>query len=348
MKNDMKRIIAHMAACLAALAAWSCSGNVDPEGEKLTLGLSADKSTIAADGKDAVRFTVMYGLEDVTSEARITCEPGGSLISDAVFTTSESGTYVFTASYDDAVSEPFTVTAEALKESRFQRHVCIMEFTGTWCAQCPAGALIVNYLTEDAYKGRAFGLAFHNDDIYTIPQEAELQKIFKWSGYPAYVTDMRDSGLFGEGGCSVSVDKSLFEDPTHCGVAVECTYDETEGTVEATARVFSEKSSEYRIAAYVVEDHVIGEQKLADGTTDKEYSHRHVVRKMLSASVLGDNLGQIASGAEKEKKYSFSVDKDWKAGYLYVAVLAIDEDGEVNNMAICKANNGKMDYEYTE
>ena len=234
-------------------------------------------------------------------------------------------------------------------ESRFQRHVCVMEFTGTWCSQCPAGATTLNYLIDRQYKGKAFALAFHNAsggepvDPFVIPQEQELYKIFAWGGYPAYVTDMRDVGLLNEGGCAATIEKSLTKSLTHCGVALECSYDAEAGKARAEARLFSELSSAYRLAAYVVEDKVVGEQK---GSLLPEYTHRHVVRAMISSNVRGDGLGEVTAGTEAEKTYDFNVDPQWNLENLHVAVLAIDSDGHVNNMAQCAVNGGRMDYEY--
>lgn len=241
-------------------------------------------------------------------------------------------------------AEECTLSKPVVADRQFQRHVCVMEFTGTWCAQCPEGATLLNYLIDRQYKGKAFALAFHNDDIYTIPQEQELKNIFKWSGYPAYVTDMRDSGLLNEGGCDDSIEKSLYEVPTHSSVAVSSSVEGTAATVQAV--VVSQSSMNYRLAAYVVEDKVKGEQTQSTGQVQKDYTHRHVVRKMLSADVRGDSMGEISEGSEKSKTYAFEVDPAWNLANLSVAVLAIDKDGHVNNMAQCAVDGGSMDHEY--
>lgn len=249
--------------------------------------------------------------------------------------------------YSDNAAE-CSLDAPAETGTEFVRRVCVMEFTGTWCAQCPEGATVLNYLVDRQYKGKAFALAFHNGDQYAIPQEQELQKIFKWSAYPAYVTDMRDMGLLNDGGCDMTIEKSLYDVPTHCGVAVESAYDPETGTVTVDARLASGKTMNYRLAAYVVEDKVKGPQTLGTGQVQSDYTHRHMVRKMLSSTVLGDGLGEVVSGKEAAKTYTFAVDPSWNIDNLTVAVLAIDEAGHVNNMAECAADGGKMEYEYEQ
>ena len=331
-----------------ALIVLSCSGKVDPETDTLILTLKADNDEIVADGKSKVNFTVLNGSEDVTAMSVISCKSGNAVFSGTSFSTSNEGTYVFSASYNGKVSEKVTITATAPAASAFQRHVCVMEFTGTWCAMCPKGAETLNYLVSRTYKDKAFALAFHNNDIYTIPEEQALKKIFGWESYPAYVTDMRasDCGGLNDGTCGNSIEKSLYDVPTHCAAAVSCIYDNGKSQADVKTRIFSEKAGKYRIAAYVVEDKVIGEQTLGTGDIQNDYTHRHVVRKMLSANVLGDEIGQIEKDQEKEKTYSFTVDSSWNIENLFIAILAINEQGEVNNMAQCAVNGGKMDYVY--
>lgn len=242
-----------------------------------------------------------------------------------------------------------TLVARDSVVSRFQRHVCVMEFTGTWCAQCPEGAVILNYLVGKAYKGKAIALSFHNDDVYALPQEQEMLTLLKWSGgYPSYATDMCTDlvGLLNEGGCSSTIETRLYDSMTHSGAAVSCKYDSENAEVTVHAQMFSELTMKYRMSAYVVEDKVVGEQKLSTNEMQPDYTHHHVVRSMLSSSIKGDNLGLVKADSEALKSYTFKVDDQWNIENLSVAVLVIDEDGHVNNMAICLADGGEMDYEY--
>lgn len=330
-----------------ALLAAGCSGNVDDTEEMEDLFLYADVEEIIADGSSSVNFTVMYGDQDVTSEASVKCISENVEVSGKAFRTEAIGTYVFRAFYEDAVSEDVEVVAK----TRFQRRVCVMEFTGTWCPQCPQGATTLNFLTTRSYKDKAFVLAFHNDDEYEFPAAKELDTMFGLQkSYPAYVTDMRDVGLVNEGGCGDTIEESLYESVTHCAVSVSCSYGETSSMVmvNVDAGLYSETDASYRLAAYVIEDKVVGEQAQPDNSVDKEYTHRHVVRAMLSSGVMGDELGTVPAGSEKTSRWSFNVEESWNVANLSVAVLAIDEEGHVNNMAVCSADGGEMKYGYVK
>ena len=176
--------------------------------------------------------------------------------------------------------------------SAFERNVCIMEFTGTWCTFCPSAATTVNYMVSD-------------------------------------------------------IDKALYDNPVHCAAAVECSCD-SDGQVKVSAKMFSEMKSSYSIAAYVIEDKIIGRQTMPNTQVDQNYTHRHVVRKMLSGSINGDSLGEVEAGKEAEKEYSFTIEEGWKKENLSVAVLVITQKGKVGNMAVCAADGGKMDYKYVK
>lgn len=329
-----------MLCCIAAVLFAACHGNVDQE-EKAALELSADCLTVPADGVSEVTFNVIYGNEDVTSQSEIFCLTTGVALEGNVFTATESGRYTFVARYASLESERFDIEATAV--SRFERNVCVMEFTGQWCSWCPDGAKLLQLLVSETYKGQAYALAFHNDDSMSIQAESDLKAVYGWTDYPSYLTDMRDCGSLSGSGCRMSIEKSLYETETHCGVAVSCVNDG--GRCKAVAKIFSEKSMEYRMAAYLVEDKVVAEQTVSGNVKDEDYVHRHVVRRMLSSSVSGDALGTVNKDEEITRTYEFEPDPSWNMDNMTVVVLAIDDQGHVNNMNLCAVDGGNADYE---
>ena len=227
-------------------------------------------------------------------------------------------------------------------ESRFERNVCVMEFTGQWCSYCPDAAQLLEYYASGLYKGQFHVLAFHNNDEFAIPAEAELGKKFSIDGFPSYVTDMRESGSLSGNACRLSIETSLYDTPTHSSVAISSAV--TDGKCKVNAKLFSEKSMEYAMAAYAVEDEIVAWQTTGTGK-DESYVHKHVVRKLLSTSINGDDLGTVGADQEKEHSFEFNVDPAWNLDKMTIAVLAIDKNGHVNNMAQCTLNGGSVEYE---
>ncbi len=228
-------------------------------------------------------------------------------------------------------------------ESRFERNVCVMEFTGQWCSYCPDGAQLLEFLISDIYPGQVHALAFHNDDEFAIAAEADLRKKFEIVDFPAYLTDMRESGSLSGSGCRLSIETALYESQTHSSVAIASQV--TDGVCKVDAKLFSEKSMEYCMAAYAVEDKVVAWQTMSGNSKKEDYVHRHVVRKLISESISGDALGVVSADQEKEHSYEFNVDSSWNLENMSVVVLAIDKYGHVNNAAQCSLNGGSVEYE---
>lgn len=329
----------------------SCSGNSD-ESEQTEVILSVSKNTLIADGKDAITFTVMQAGVDVTADATIRSIMDSQTLDGNTFSTSKAGTYAFEASYGKYVSKLITVVAKStsVAPSRFVRRICAMEFTGTWCAMCPAGMTRLNYLISSDYEGIVYLMSFHvngtSADPMAIEQSSILSKKFAISGYPSCVVDMRKEMGLSE---NYTVMRTIFNESlekyvSHCGVAISSLYNEAGSEAKVTVRVTSEKTSDYRLIVYAVENGLKYEQN--DGGNYRDYTHNHVVRKLLSVSVDGDKLGQISEDKEVTQEYAVTLDNTWKAENLSFYALVTDENGYVNNLAVCEAINGNADYEY--
>lgn len=342
----MKNLFLIFSAFMTALAFHSCGEPADPvvpdEPEKESLlTLEADKETIYANGADAVTFTVRKDGADVTAQAQITLDGLG--LSSNTFTTSKPGKYAFKASYEGLEAAAKIVEAIEMEvvESRFDKHVAVWEFTGAWCTFCPSGYSTMNFIVSknDRYKDNVHLMAFHSglsgQDELAIPETDEIMSDMNvGDGFPSFLTDMRTSGGLSDGTAfRASLTEAFGEYPAHCGVAVSSTVDGTD--VSAVVKVFPEMSLPYRLAVFIVEDNIKYYQK--DGSiTHDEYNHRHVVRKIISASYLGDRLGDLKAGEEVTKTYGFKADAAWNLDNTYIYALAIDYNGHVNNMNYCK------------
>lgn len=351
MNTNVYKIIVLVGICLICIFWTACSGDSD-ETKRTELTLKVDRNTLKADGKEMVTFTVEQAGTDITSDATIRCLTDGKAIAGAVFSTVTSGKYVFEASYNGQVSAQVIVTADktAVIASKFVRRICAMEMTGTWCAMCPAGLTRLNYLTNLSYGGIVYLMAFHvngtSSDPMVIAQSSLLSGRFAVAAYPACIVDMRDKMGLSE---NYSVMRGIFNEslenyPAHCGVAMQSDYDEAASQAIVTVKVTSERTSEYRLILYAVEDGLKYQQN--DGGVYRDYTHNHVVRKLLSATVDGDKLGQIAADKEETKDYIIALEEEWNLEKLSFYALVTDENGYVNNLAICKAANGEADYEY--
>ncbi len=243
----------------------------------------------------------------------------------------------------------------------YEKHVCLVEFTGGWCINCPNGysgmMTMLSTPSLKKYADRIHICAFHSDmegrDDLAIPQTQDVFKLFKGLEYPSFAIDLRDSGSLTSEGLSSqfkpSLEAAFEEHAVHCGVAVSSSRNEDKA--EVTVKVASGLTSEYRVVLLVVEDKVKGWQKsnvYPDGQDD--YIHRHVVRKVVTAyanTFTGEKLtddGQIKAGEEKSKSWTVELDEAWNLADTKVYALVLDGNGHVNNTNLCAISGGNSDY----
>lgn len=353
--NVILKFFVRLCFASAVVGIAACSGNTDDDVSVPVL--KADKVSIAANGVETVSFTVTYGGEDVTSLSAIRCTSHtGIAVSGATFSTTTVGEYVFEAVYDNMTSAACKVSAvlsgAQTAPSRFVRKVCIMEFTGQWCTQCPTGYNYLWFVVSRNYPETAHIIALHDNssgnDELAIPVQKELFSAFRLEGYPSAVIDLRDASPLTndtDGSLKKAIEASLNDYPAHCGVAVASDYDEVSGKASVTVRLFPEVEGEYRMVLWVVENGIVGRQNEGGRYTDN-YTHNHVARRLVSEQWKGDNLGSVAAGKEVSKTYDVVADNLWNLDNTSVFALAIDASGYVNNMAVCPFKNGNTDYEY--
>ena len=340
----MRRFFHMFLSALAVLLAVSCEESAPLEENPVKPLLTADKLNIFANGADVVTFTVTLDGNDVTSKSQISVDGLG--MSGCTFKTSAPGRYVFKAVADGVESDAVIVEATAIEisESEFHKHVAVWEFTGAWCTFCPSGYSNMNFVisTSSFYKDYVHIMAFHSgssglDELGLEETDRIMSDMNVGDGFPSFLTELRTSGGLSDGGAfKASLVEAFDENPAHCGVAVASEL--TDGKVKAEVKVHSELSSSYRVAVFVVEDNVKYYQK--DGSlTHEEYNHRHVVRKILSASYMGDRLGDIKDGEEGTRSYEFEMNPAWNPDNTYIYALAINFNGHVNNMQICKVGD---------
>lgn len=350
------KLLSKILLLLVAIVGFaSCHGRED---DSVQLQLVPSTLTITANGEDVVTFEVLYGANTVTADAQI------ELVSPAeqiwggrgvnTFNTSEEGEYIFKATYLDLESEEVKITASPVvghHSSRFERHICIMDFTGAWCSFCPEGYRTLEGLISNPYAGWrdiVTIMALHDNtggkDPMALAVTNEIHNAFGLGSFPAFVTDLREGGLLTESQDKIlgSLNASVDDYPAQCDVKVASSLSGDQLTVDVT--LFAELADDYRVSVWLVENNVVGSQN--DGAnTYNEWNHKHVVRALLSAHWKGDTLGSLAVEAEGSKSYTYTIPAEWKSEDMTIVALAITPDGYVNNVAECKLGES-VEYKY--
>lgn len=362
MMNNMK-IIRILSYCAVVLAMLACSGNVDTSSLPV---LTVSDSEVDLASESQTVFTVTYNGDDVTGQSVI-YDASSAKLAGNVFVPEAEGEYSFYAEYDGLKSADVQVSvvnsAPETVVSKFDRHVCVIEFTGAWCINCPEGydkmKGILAYPQLQKYKDNIHLCAFHSDaegtDTLAVAQTQDLIKLFSGLAYPSFTTDLRESGVLTDDGAAKfrpSIEAAFTEHLPHCGAAVSSVMNADKTQAEVTVKVTSEKTAQYRAVVLVVQDRIKGWQKTTtypEGQDD--YNHRHVVRQVVTEYVgtfTGEKLtddGKIASGKEASKTWTVDIDRKWDLAQTQIYVLVLDADGYVNNMNVCAIDGGDSGYD---
>ena len=308
--------------------------------QKLTI--SADKSTISADGADAVTFTVKYGATDVSKDKSVNIirtfngeqmELGAGANS---FTTTVAGRYTFKARYykgGEYISEN-EVTIEAISAvsdgaQNFRHKLLGMQFTSIGCPNCPTLSSVIKSI-QSSQPERLVPVSFHLD--YTIPDPMRIDmgdtyyKTLKGIGLPMFNLDLYN-------GEEMTSNRSVIESemkkrvenyPPTCGVAITTSYDAQSRELAITPRIKSNTASTYRYLVMLVEDGIKAEQYGVNG----EYTHNNVVRAVLSDNIYGsrfNNGATLAVGVDTQLSAPIktTLKSNWKAENMRVVVSAL-------------------------
>lgn len=387
---------------LAALLV-SCQGHLDiPE---LELTAQGGKTSIAADGTDAVTFVVKSYGEDVTANAVIRNTTTNENVEGNTFSTTKAGEYTFTATYMEAVSGELRIAAkgagviigvdkgglatdgsekatfivtlgdndlstdENLKirnetagayleresdghyrfalngavpayfcaeigdtksinrirvgRKGFYKKVGMLEFTGTWCVNCPDMVTALNG-SKEIFRDRSVIAVVHFDDkLATDYGEYITRNIFKFNSLPSLSMDIVRNIIKIETPAALATEtmRMVDENRAVCGFAVSSV--QSGNNVTLKVRLKSDEAKEYGISVALLENGVTGYPQLSSQGYINDYVHNHTLRKFHSDNLYGVSTGIVAAGAEIEKEFTFDL-TGFNADNCSFAVFAVD------------------------
>lgn len=197
----------------------------------------------------------------------------------------------------------------------------LLDFTATWCVNCPRMAAAVEEAAQER-PGKVIPVSIHYHDAFACPEGEALAGDFGVQAYPSLIVDLSPASLL----TATSKDLILARmDATTGRRNGRCSLDLTldtpspgQFTLHAEATV--SRAGAYKLGALLLEDGVTAPQT---GGSDN-YVHDNILRKTLSGSIAGEDLGSLSPGASARKDFSFSTDG---AGRFHV--VAYVTDGEL-------------------
>lgn len=355
------------------LTVIGCSGTIDPNDPDTVpegvLRIFADKTSIKADGKQEVTFTVKFGSKDVSNDPNMTItriaageevalRPGVN-----TFSTTVAAEYRFKARYysstayytDNEVSVTARSVSESVGQKDYFRKLWGMQFSAVSCTYCPRlTASLKNVMA--ANPGRIVLTAFHvvfNETMMPDPMRLDINEDFRdlvkhGDGLPLFAFNMvKDAEGIVDEQYKIEEAFSGYTTSATCGVAISTSYDSSSRQVTVTGRVTSNVAEPLRYHLLLIEDGIEYSQAGADGT----YVHNCVVRDVLAGNKWGDKLNSslaLEEGVEVTVTKTMKIDTTWNPDNMRVvfAVLKPSEDvfvcGNVNECAL----GASVDYIY--
>ena len=321
---------------LLLLPMLSCVGQKDDPA--LEVRLVADLTAINVTAGEQATFTVFSGAEDVTADAEIRNVTDGTVLEGNVFAPAEAGEWTFVASIDGEESEPLMISAIVIADEGkdYFRRSLVLDFTGTWCVNCPKMEAAIEEVME-ARPGRLVPVSVHCmmvDPLYVKPLSDNLVAQFGVTAYPSAVVDMDPESLISQSSPELlqsQIDRLLEARGPAAGVRVETTLEGENYTLKAEMKAV--RDGDYTLAVLVLEDGVVAAQ--TGGTTD--YVHNNILRSWTE----GEAHAGLAEGDTAVLEQTGTV-----AGKCRFVVLVL-RNGLVDNLVGCAAG-ASVDWQYEE
>ena len=320
---------------LAILPMLSCVGQKDDPAPELRL--VADLTALNVTAGESATFIVFSGAEDVTDYAAIRNVTDGKDLESNVFAPAEAGEWTFVAALDGVESEPVTVTALVIADAGkdFFRRSLVLDFTGTWCVNCPKMEAALEE-TMEARPGRIVPVSVHCmsiDPMYVKPLSDDLVKRFSVRAYPSAVVDLDPESLITTSSpelLQAHVDRLLEVRGPAAGIRAESALDG--GTFTLKAEMKAVRDGDYALAVLVLEDGTVAAQ--TGGTSD--HVHNNILRSWTEGEPQHVREGETAAD-------TFTGTVPAKSRF----VVLVLRDGLVDNVVGCAAG-ASVDWQYEE
>ena len=321
--------------------------------------LSADKTTVEANGKDIVTFSLKdaYGREMLDDKntlqgVNITSAEGVRVTRmEKTVSFIANGTYHFTAKYKGKASANTVevVAANRAAYEKYHKNVAIYKATATWCGPCAVMTKALNGLNEDA-QAHSIELCWHGQDELAVTPGgwdydygSFLISYFGGGGFPTVILDLKKNTIENT---SSGLEREIWDMranyPATCGVKLYTEYDASAKAINATAELTSSTGGSYDMGMALLLNN-----QIVSGGTNEGGKYSHIVR----ASTGNFFMYSSASPTKVEKDGTMTFTQQIPAGNhkledLSVVAFALVPDGNgarIDNIVEVKAGES-VDY----
>lgn len=355
----VKKYISPLSILALVCSLSSCEGTVASSDPTAPFTVSADKSTIEADGKDAATLTVTdaNGLV-LTDEDHIKDVSFHIVETDAyltrktnTFSSIDNGTYTIEGMYKGKPCEaPVKVTvSNRSKYEVFTKKVAIYRLTATWCQYCPSMTTALASI-DDYSKDRSVVLAFHSDNYFGLKDgdnylADHLRIQFGGEGYPYAVYSLSSgSGARTRNDLIGFIKDELYNHPAKSGIKATSVVSGDKVSVSASVKVSVD--GKYDLGCALIQNGLNG------GSDAMESVYNNVVRNISgNYRYMSDNAFTLKASEEKNGLTFDNIQFDsanQKNCSIVLYTLVKDADAVRIDNVVSFPVGGSVDYVYNK
>lgn len=311
--------------------------------------ITTTSSSLSVDrGDTAVLRAIGNNGADLTTTS--TFYVNNVAISGSIITTSEAGTFEVYSTHTPVGGTTLTSPTIQITVNdviKFNKRVLIEDFTGTWCGYCPRVAYAidqVNTQTSDAVV-----TAIHRgNDPYNFTGAGALENQIGLSGYPTAMLNRNTEWNYPEtstNSINQAVNLTSGINPK-IGVAMTTSTSGNTSNVQVKVK-FGTNFSNLKLVVYAVEDNLIYNQTnytsyYGGGSVISNFEHDHVLRAVLSSSILGESItGSTNLNDEFSKTFTYTIPSNVNASNVRFVAFVIDSSNKALNSREAGANDNQ-------
>ena len=291
-----------------------------------------------------VTFTCT-GNNGVNLSSLSTFYVNGTQITGDTFTPTTAGTLNVYATHTPSGGSMLTASTIQVTVNpiiNFNKRVLIEDFTGTWCQFCPRVAYAIDQV--NAQTTDATIVAIHRgNDPYNFSGASALESQIGLVGYPTAMLNRTTEWAFPEpSNIAQAVNLTTGTNPK-IGVALITTTTGNTSSVQVKVK-FGTNFSNLKLVVYALEDNLIYNQTnsttyYGGGNPLVGFEHDHVVRAVLTSSILGEAItGNTNYNDEFSKSFTYTIPSTVNASNVHFVAVVLNSSNTALNSRSAGAN----------
>jgi len=341
------KVIGYLFLAIIVCILYSCSGSESDEGfTSVTYAKISSEGGIEKLLGKTFTFKVKDNLSnDVTAESQIYID--GELISGNSYTPIKQGNFMVTAKYKNLPINPISIQVVVTNGVSFKHRILYEDFTGTWCGYCTIALARHDNLKSQTHDFVFIGIhgPSGTTDPWSNATSTDMEVLKNVSEWPAMYINRSTLWSYDSNYTDMAVPLGQLKAYSKIGIKMSSSFSGNTANINTNV-FFTDNFTNLKMAAFIVEDHLIHDQKnyistlYGGNTTITNYEHDGVLRNKLSSTVSGEYIpnDQSVISNEFSKSFQYTIPAEYNRNNLKIIIMIIDQNGTVLNVREEKLN----------